>query len=73
MRLVSSGTGYPSSGTVEVYLNKQWGTICDDDDEINDDEATTICRQLGYTGAISHSSTPSPSRYTNHEINVGHV
>lgn len=61
VKLVNSETGYPSSGTVEVYLNKQWGTICDDDDEVDINEARTICRQLGYTSAISYSSIQSPN------------
>lgn len=57
VRLVDGGTGFLSSGTVEVYLNNEWGTICDY--EITEPEANTICRQLGYTKAKAHSYTQS--------------
>ena len=61
VRLVDGGTGFLSSGTVEVYLNNEWGTICDY--EITEPEANTICRQLGYTKAKAHSYTRSSNRY----------
>ncbi len=46
---LSSGT-YRSRGLLEVYLNKQWGTVCSEFFDI--DIGDVICRQLGYTNAV---------------------
>ena len=47
VRLVNGGTNYTSSGYVEIYLNYQWGGVCN----MNAADADSVCRQLGYSYA----------------------
>ena len=49
LRLVNSPPS-TTSGRLEIFLQGQWGTVCDDDFERT--EAAVACRQLGFTSAI---------------------
>ena len=57
VRLVNSAS-YNYFGRVEVYHSGHWGTVCDDDWDMND--ANVVCRQLGFSSA---SSAPGGATY----------
>ena len=41
-----------NQGLVEVYCNERWGTICDN--RFGQNDADTVCRQLGYASAYRY-------------------
>lgn len=43
VRLVGGPTKY--EGRLEVYYNRTWGTVCED--ELNANISTVVCRTLG--------------------------
>ncbi|XP_063963722.1 deleted in malignant brain tumors 1 protein-like [Lytechinus pictus] len=56
VRLVDGAA--PNEGRVEVNYQGSWGTICDDSWDIND--ATVVCRMLGYSNVSSPLTSFGP-------------
>ena len=58
-----------TSGRVEMFINGQWGTVCDD--HWGTGSSTVLCRQLGLgnTGTSAHYGA-GPSSYPIHLDNV---
>ena len=44
---------YQSEGRLEVFISHQWFSPCTT--EFNDDAATAVCQQLGYTSSVGHN------------------
>ena len=51
-------TTYPSQGTLEIYLNQEWGSICNSN--FNQYAGDSACRQMGYTNAKTITGTIFP-------------
>lgn len=52
-----------NQGRLEVYLNDQWGSVCDDGFSV-DLAGDIACKQLGYIGAVSFTSGTLPGDET---------
>ena len=52
-----TGGSEPRRGILEIFVNGQWGTVCDD--SFGKIEADAACKQLGYGNSDSYSSRQS--------------
>ena len=52
VRLVSqSGQSFHNgAGRLEIFINNQWGTVCDDFFDLSD--GVVACEQLGFPGSV---------------------
>ena len=67
IRLFRNGTNSSlplNSGRVQLFYNERWGNICSNGG-FGIIEASVVCHQLGYSGAIGYSNG-SNDRYSKH-------
>ena len=50
IRLMDGNSSANDRGRVEVFFNGTWGTVCDD--FWGPQDATVVCRQLGFSRAV---------------------
>ena len=60
--------GSNNAGRIEIYYNGTWGTVCDDDWDMND--ARVVCRQLGFSYVLGAYQS---SHYGQRTILLGDV
>ena len=69
LRLVG-GAGF-LEGRLEIYHSGQWGTVCNDYFDDNNNAAIVACRSMGYRSVILHilKSIQTKKMYTDSPVN----
>lgn len=55
IRLVNFQEESSHNGRLEIFLNAEWSTVCDDNFGIN--EANVVCHQLHFIGSTNFGTT----------------